>query len=66
VGEVWDIKDEMIEEGYVKGIEYRSVNLRNDVLQVFTNGNKAKHLERRENMAYRGRWASIGRQELGD
>jgi hypothetical protein len=33
--EMWNIKDGLIEEDYVKGVEYRSVNLRNDVLQVF-------------------------------
>jgi hypothetical protein len=45
-------------EDYVKGVEYRSVNLRNDVLQVFANANKAKHLQSREEMVYQERWAS--------
>jgi hypothetical protein len=58
VGEIWNIKDDLIEEDYVKGVEYRSVNLRNDVLQVFANANKVKHLESREDTAYQGRWAS--------
>jgi len=59
VGEVWDIEDDLIEVGYVKSVEYRSVNLRNDVLQVFANANKAKHLESREDMAYQG-WLTLG------
>ena len=58
VGEVWDIKDDLIEEDYVEGVEYRSVDLRDNDLQVFANANKAKQLESREDMAYRGRWSS--------
>jgi hypothetical protein len=58
VGEVWDIKDDLIEEDYANGVEYRNVNLRNDVLQVFANANKAIHPQSREAIAYQERWAS--------
>ncbi len=32
----------------MKGVEYGSVDLRDDILQVFANANKIKHLESRE------------------
>ncbi len=32
----------------IKGVEYGSVDLRNDILQVFANANRIKHLESQE------------------
>ena len=57
MGEVWDVKDGLIEEDYVEGVKYGSVNLRDNVLQVFANAKEAKQLESREDedMAYQGR-----------
>ena len=54
MGEVWDIKDDLIED-YIEGVEYGSVDPRDDVLQVFANANKVKQLESWEDMAYQER-----------
>jgi len=64
---VWNVKDDLTEEDYTEGVEYRNVDLRNDVLQVFANANKVKQLKKRTWCIKGGERRTLrSRQELGD
>jgi hypothetical protein len=56
--EFLDAKDQLIEECYLCGVEWRGINLGHEVLQVLTDNTEVKLGESREDNTCQRRWMS--------
>jgi hypothetical protein len=63
LGELWNVKYDVIEKGYLDGVKQRGIDPDHELLQVFADPFKLKTSESREDGACWRRWTSVGTRE---